>query len=121
MTEPGTPPPPEDPETGRIQSLREQDARIDGLSEKIDKILGIIGGSPSATAVPETTAADQPSSLAAEIRAQLDKRDADARAAADKDTQSKTLAELAAKVKELSEKPPAEPVRRRHKIMGWNE
>jgi len=105
-------------EEGRIRSLEEQDARIDGLSEKIDKILGIVGGAPPSDP-GGTAAADPAPDIAAEIRAQLDKRDADARAGAEKDTLHKTVGELAAKVKELSEKPPAEPVKRRWKLMGW--
>ena len=52
------------------------------------------------------------------VRRQLDERDAKARAdTAARATPSRGALETT--VSELTEKPPAEPVKRRHKIMGW--
>jgi hypothetical protein len=119
MTTPPDPPTPpaEGSEEARIAHL---EAGQTSLSEKIDRILGIVGGGPGTPGATGDEPADKPSTIAAEIRAQLDKRDADDKAKARADDHDKTVAELKAKVKELTEKPPAEPVKRRHKLM-WGE
>lgn len=112
-------PPPAGEEETRITSLEEQDKRIDGLSEKIDRILGIVTGGTAEPPAAGEEPPGKPASIAAEIRAQLDKRDADAKSAARAEDHDKTVAELKAQIKELTEKPPAEPVKRAHKFMGW--
>lgn len=105
----------QDSETGRITSLEEQDKRIDSLSGKIDQILGIIGSNKDA--VHDSSALDGPSNVAEEIRAQLDERDARKRDADDRKTASDRIGSLETRLSELSEKPPAAPVKRSTRIM----
>lgn len=115
MTETPPEPPAEGSEQARIARLETEQASMSG---KIDRILGIVGGGASPPAGTDEPAGKS-ASIAEEIRAQLDKRDADEKTKAEKNAQGKTIADLQAMMKELAEKPPEEPVKRRHKIMGW--
>ena len=91
--------------------------RVDSLENKVDKILGILGGDKSDSEQPETP--QQPGNIADEIRQQLDERDRKASAAAEDAAKSDRLSALEVKVGELAEKPPESMPRRIEKIMGW--
>ena len=62
---------------------------------------------------------DAPGATADEVRRQLEERDRQRAAEQDKATLTGQVADLAAKVKEMAEKPPEPPVRRVEKFMGW--
>jgi hypothetical protein len=90
------------------------------MTQKIDQILGIVGGGdhPDQGTDPKEPAGG--TNVAHEIRQQLDERDAKARADAEKNGLSQTVAEVQAKVAELAEKPPAPMPRRVERFMGWS-
>jgi hypothetical protein len=104
----------------RVSSLETGQQTITG---KVDQILGILGkGEHAAQGTAQTEEAaklDAPSNVADMVRRQLDERDAKAKADAAAKGQTDRLGALETTVSELAEKPPAEPVKRRHKIMGW--
>jgi len=93
------------PETG--PTTTELAARIDQQDSKLDQILEVIGGKKDA---PTTDGkADPPSTVAEEIRQQLEARDrkaAEDAKAADADTWRKSVDE---KLAGMTEKPPGEP------------
>jgi hypothetical protein len=93
------------PETGPTTAeLAERQDKLDG---KLDQILSVIGGKKDAPADPGK--ADPPSTVAEEIRAQLEERDRKAAAdkqAADHDSWRKSVDERLAG---MAEKPPGEP------------
>jgi hypothetical protein len=109
--------PTEEEATDPGKRLDELEARQEGLSDKIDQILGILGGKkPEGDPAPDA----QPSSIADEIRQQLEaktRRDADD---AEKRGHADELAAIKARVAELAEKPPQEPVRRSTRLMWGN-
>jgi hypothetical protein len=100
----------------RIASL---EAGQTGINSKIDRILGIISGSG-----PDDDPGDggQPAgapNIAHEIRQQLDARDAKNKADSEAASVKDQLGQVAAKVAELAEKPPAPMPRKVERIMGW--
>jgi hypothetical protein len=100
----------------RIASL---EAGQTGINSKIDRILGIISGGG-----PDDDPGDggQPAggqSIAHEIRAQLDARDAKNKADSEAASVKDELGQVKAKVAELAEKPPAPMPRRVERLMGW--
>jgi hypothetical protein len=101
----------------RIASL---EAGQTGINSKIDRILGIISGSGPDD--PDPGDGGQPAggqSIAHEIRAQLDARDAKAKQDSEAASVKDELGQVKAKVAELAEKPPAPMPRRVEKLMGW--
>lgn len=103
------------PETG--PTTAELAARQDAVEGKLDQILAVLGkhDPPKAGAEPK----EPPTSVAEEIRAQLDERDRKAAAdktAADADAWRKGVDE---KLAGMGEQAPEPPVRRIEKIMGW--
>lgn len=122
---PKEPDPPQDPapdNSGVDQRIASLEAGQTGLENKIDRILGIIsGGGPDDDDDPGD--GGQPAgsgSIAHEIRAQLDKRDREAKDAAARASLTDELGQVKARVAELAEKPPAPMPRRVEKIMGWS-
>lgn len=92
--------------------------RQDALDGKLDQILSVLGKQPAAKE-PATEEKNPPTSVAEEIRAQLDERDRKAAAdktAADADAWRKGVDE---KLAGMGEKAPEPPVRRVEKFMGW--
>jgi hypothetical protein len=105
---------------GQAPDLAELKARQDTLDGKLDQILSILGkdkGSGPAPAGTGETAA--PTSVADEIRAQLEERDRKAAADQDKAGHDEWKTSVDKRLAELAEKPPESPVRRAEKIMGW--
>jgi hypothetical protein len=106
------------PEQGLDQRVSSLEAGQESLSQKLDKILGIVGGAGPAEGGHPDEDKGAPN-IAHEIRAQLDQRDAAAKKQADEDALKNTVGEVKAKVAELAEKPPAPMPRRVERIMGW--
>jgi hypothetical protein len=89
---------------GQAPSNAALDAKVDGLAEKVDALIGALHGK-SQEATQERL--DAPGSVAAQVQAELDRRDRRAKAE-DTAAQVGTLSETVAK---LAEKPPEAPVR----------
>ena len=105
------------PETG--PTAAELAARQDTLDGKLDQILAVLRKQPATAKEPAGQEKDPPTSVAEEIRAQLDERDRKAaadKAAADGDAWRKGVDE---KLAGMAEQAPEPPVRRIEKIMGW--
>ena|ERR1700676_2415212 len=107
-------PAPEQGLDGRVSSL---ETGQESLTQKLDKLLGIVGAGDGQDSGHEGEGTE--TNIAHEIRAQLDKRDADAKRKADEEGLHATVGELKTKVTELAEKPPAPMPRRIEKWMGW--
>ena len=93
-------------------------ARQDAVEGKLDQILAVLGKQPAAKE-PAAGAKEPPTSVAEEIRAQLDERDrkqAADKSAADADAWRKGVDE---KLAGMGEQAPEPPVRRIEKLMGW--
>ena len=111
-------PPPNQELDQRVSSL---ETGQESLSQKLDKLLGIVGGGghdDDPTGDPKDPGGG--TNVAHEIRQQLDARDAKK---AEEDRQAglrSTVDELKTKVTELAEKPPAPMPRRIEKLMGWS-
>jgi uncharacterized protein YceH (UPF0502 family) len=90
------------------------------ISDKVDRILGIIGGGGNDSG-GTSSEADQgkPANVAEEIRRQIEARDARDAAAADDQARTDRLGALETKLAELAEKPPEPMPRRVEKLMGW--
>jgi hypothetical protein len=101
---------------GRVSSL---ETGQESLSQKLDKLLGIVGADGPGDGQDGHEGEGTGTNIAHEIRAQLDKRDADAKKKADEEGLHATVGELKTKVTELAEKPPAPMPRRIEKWMGW--
>jgi hypothetical protein len=117
MSDSVTEPQGEEPLDKRVSSL---EAGQDSLSQKLDRILGIVGGGGHDEEPTDQPAQGGAPNIAHEIRQQLDERD---RKKADDDRQAglhSTVDELKTKVSELTEKPPAPLPRRIEKLMGWS-
>jgi hypothetical protein len=123
MAKPETDPPKEEPTEPEGNSTDQRIASLEagqtGINSKIDRILGIISGSG-----PDDDPGDggQPAggqSIAHEIRAQLDARDAKAKQDSEAASVKDELGQVKAKVAELAEKPPAPMPRRVEHFMGW--
>jgi hypothetical protein len=106
-------------ETGRIQSIKQIQAEQAEQRGKIDQILGILSGNHADAQQATEDKLDAPADIASMVRRQLDERDAKAKAAAAAKGQTDRLGALETRVSELAEKPPAAPVRRIEKFMGW--
>ena len=97
--------------------------RVDGLESKLDLVLEKLGGvrSDAHAAAQQHTEErlDRPSTIAEEIRAQLDaQRAADAEADA-KRSSADRLASVEQRLEGMQEKTPETPPRRIEKIFGW--
>jgi hypothetical protein len=96
------------------------EGRVDGLEQKIDKILGIIGkdeGQAHAAAEEhEETKLDRPTAIAEQVRAELDKARQAEREQAARDGEKSDLAAVKKQLAELQEKMPGQPVRKIERI-----
>jgi septal ring factor EnvC (AmiA/AmiB activator) len=115
-------------ETGEGQqetgpTVAEVAARQDGLEAKVDKILEVLGkGEGQAhTAAQQHTEdrLDRPSTIAEQVRAQLEEAKAREAADAEKRGQADRLAAVEARVSGMAEAPPEPPQRRIEKFLGW--
>ena len=109
-------PAPEQGLDGRVSSL---ETGQETLTQKIDKLLGIVGADGPGDGQDGHDGEGTGTNIAHEIRAQLDKRDADAKRKADEDGLKSTVAEVQTKLSELTEKPPEPMPRRVEKFFGW--
>ena len=109
-------PAPEQGLDGRVSSL---ETGQETLTQKIDKLLGIVGADGPGDGQDGHDGEGTGTNIAHEICAQLDKRDREAKDAADKASLTDEIGQVKAKVAELAEKPPAPMPRRVEKLMGW--
>lgn len=116
----------EPPEETTPPAAAELDQRVESLehgqeslSHKLDRILGVLSDGPGDDPGDGGQPAGAPN-IAEEIRAQIDKRDREAKDAADKAALTDELGQVKAKIAELAEKPPAPMPRKIEKIMGWS-
>lgn len=92
------------------------------LGDKLDLIIGKLGGGQGdgAPAAAAGEPGGDPATIAHEINAQLAERDRKAAAKAADAERDGTLADLKAKVAELTETKPQPMPRRVEKLMGWH-
>jgi hypothetical protein len=104
-------------------TVAEVAARQDGLEAKVDKILEVLGkgeGQARAAAQQHTEdRLDRPSTIAEQVRAQLEEAKAREAADAEKRGQADRLAAVEARVSGMAEAPPEAPQRRIEKFLGW--
>ena len=97
--------------------------RVDGLESKLDLVLEKLGGvrSDAHAAAQQHTEErlDRPSTIAEEIRAQLDAQRAADADAASKQSSADRLAAVEERLSGMQEKTPETPPRRVEKIFGW--
>jgi hypothetical protein len=104
------------PDGGLDSRVSKLETGQETLAGKLDQLIGMVSGGGSGDGhESEPTGGN----VAAEIRTQLDQRDAAAAAKSREDARDSELAGLKAKVAELSETPPTPMPTRRSKIMGW--
>jgi hypothetical protein len=121
VAKPAEPEPAEDPTpaTGLDQRVESLEHGQESLGHKLDKILGLVSGNGED---PDPGDGGQPAgapNIAHEIRAQLDARDAKAKADSEAASLKDQVGTVAAKVAELAEKQPEPMPRRVERIMGW--
>jgi predicted metal-dependent hydrolase len=98
-------------------------SRIDGINAKLDAVIGRLGGARDqahAAAEQHTEERlDRPTSIAEEIRQQLDaQKAADEKAAAERG-QADRLAAVEQRIAGMAEQTPQPPQRRVEKFLGW--
>jgi hypothetical protein len=97
--------------------------RIDGLESKLDLVISRLGGAKDqahAAAEQHTEdRLDRPSTIAEEIRQQLDAQRAADADAAERRTSGERLAALEDRIKNMAEQTPQPPERKIEKILGW--
>ena len=105
-----------------IEEIRAEQAEQRGLIQTLlDKMSGAAPAAPASMQQREQARLNAPTSVADEIRQQLDERD---RRKADEDGKKAADDRLGAveqTLREMTEQDPVPPVRRIHKIMGWGE
>jgi CHASE3 domain sensor protein len=99
------------------------DQRVGAIETKLDMLLDVIGkqqdGAHGAAQDHMQDKLDRPTTVAEEIRAQLDERDRKKAADDAEAARNGRLEGLETKVRDLAETKPAAPVRRVEKLMGW--
>jgi hypothetical protein len=111
-------------ETDRIRSLDEQAARLD----RIEAALAARGGGQQGQGQGQGAdpgQAGRPATVEEQVRAELERarKEAEAKAAADKakgeaDAERESVAQ---RLKRLEERPPAAPVHRKTRLLGWGD
>lgn len=91
------------------------------MSGQLERIIGMLSGGDAPKPDGQPAAAAGHPNIGHEIRAQLDERDARARAKASADEQASTIASLQETVRQLTEAAPVAPVRRATKIMWGSD
>lgn len=105
------PEPERDDEADRIHSISELNAKVDALAGRLEQLFT---RKPSR----DPAEAEQSRSVADEVKAELAKLKAAEKAKADREAERGKLAELEAKVKHVTERPPRE-YRKSTRFMGW--
>jgi len=104
-----------DTENERIISIADLSAKVDKLAELVSRI---IPGSHAEAQQRTEERLDRPSSIEEQVRAELARakeQEAAEQAAAGKDQ------ELQSRLAKLEETPPAQPVPRRTRLLGWGD
>jgi hypothetical protein len=114
------PPPPAPPAGGALEDrVAGLEAGQQSLSGKVDQVLAALGGGKDPAPAGDGKDPAPAGGVAAEIRQQLDERDARERAAAAERDRDGRLGALEQSVKDMGEKAPAPLPRRVEKMMGW--
>jgi len=96
-----------------------QDARLDRIEKAVDKLSalveGILPGSHAEAQERTERNLDRPSSIEEQVQAELAKRDREAKDKT-RDEEHTSMREQLAKLREV---PPAPPVPRRTRMLGW--
>lgn len=96
---------------GEATRLERVESKVDRLADAVSRLL------PASHAESQQrveSKLDRESSVADQVRAELDRRDHEQQTAAEETS-------LADRVKALEEKPPGAPVRRATKLLGWGD
>lgn len=101
----------EDTEGGRIRSLSE-------LADKVDWIVAKLTGGGEPKAEPQQ---EEGGSVGEQVRAELAKAERERAQAEAAERDKSEREDLKATVAKLAEKPPAQPVPRRQKMLGWGD
>jgi hypothetical protein len=112
------------------QQAESDGARLDAVESELKEQRGILdeiraaltGGEHQAHAAAqkhEERKLDQPTTVADEIRAQLEERDRRQAAADEGKAAADRLAAVETSVREMAEKPPEAPIRRIERVFGW--
>jgi hypothetical protein len=97
----------------RVERLESGQGRI---LAKLDELLG--GGKPApAAAEPGDTTTGRPSTIEEQVRAELARKDAEARAAADKDAEQSERQTIRDQIAKLTEAKPVVPQPKRQRVM----
>lgn len=99
-------------EESRITSIQE-------LADKVDWLISKLGGGGGGK--PAEDPKDNAASVQDMVRAELDRKEKERAAAEARDKEKAEHEDLKATVAKLAEKPPAQPVPRRQKFLGWGE
>lgn len=102
-------------EAEHIASIGELRARQDRQEGMLQAILDKLSGSKA----PDSGEGKPGMSLAEEVRAQLEARDASEKERAGKESDRQRVADLEAKIAEMGEKTPEAPIRKVERLMGW--
>jgi hypothetical protein len=100
--------------TGRVESLETGQSKILG---KLDELIG--GGHAKAEAHEERRL-DRPSTIEEQVRAELDRKDREARTAAEKDAEKSERDTMRETLAKLTEAAPVQPQPRRQRVM-WGK
>jgi cell division septation protein DedD len=93
-------------------STSQLDAKVDGLAEKVDALIGALHGGSQRTVQARL---DAPGNVAQQVQEELDRRDRRAKA---EDTAAQ-VGSLSETVARLAEKAPETPVNWAGRLMGW--
>jgi len=115
----------EDQDHEHSDGAGDTDTRLDRLESAVDQIKAavdrLLPGSRGEAQQRTEDRLDRPTDVQTAVRAELERRDrvAAEQAAADKDKAERE--DLRTQVARLSEQPPARPVPRRTRMLGWGE
>lgn len=107
------------PEQGINQRVASLEAGQESMSQKIDKILGMVSGDTREQDTGEHEDKPTGTNVAHEIRAGIEAHEKEKAAAEAEQGKADRLAAAEARIAELSEKPPAPMPRAVERIMGW--
>jgi hypothetical protein len=101
----------------------ELETRVDRVESKLDQLISIVSGKEQQgqkiAQRGREAELNAPTTVADQIRAQLEERDRKAAETAGKQAETDRVAALEAKIAEMSEQPPETPARRVERFMGW--
>ena len=100
-------------------SLAKLDEKVDRLAELVHKLLPGTGGQETAGDGEGPSPAGRPVTVEEQVAAELDRRDREAKAAAEAVAEKSERQELREAVAKLREKPPEPPIKRSTRLLAW--